>query len=115
MTTQDTASKRIRAFVDWFLRSEHMREFGSTSGDWINDPERMQRCHDAAEFGGDGSTHAERIDDMRDSFRDWVRYGRQNRNTMSAGYERFETAVLEYFDTLERWHEINGSLDEQIG
>jgi hypothetical protein len=110
-----TDNPRIDRFVDWFLRSEHMREFGASSDDWINDRERMERCDAAAENGCDGSTHAERIDDMRDSFRDWIRYGRRKRNAFTAGYERFETAVLDYFDALERWHEQNGSLDEQIG
>ena len=106
---------RIDTFVDWFVRSDMVaNQFGSND-DWLSDPERMERCERAAEDGGDGSTHAEVIDDWRQAFKHWVRYGRTGRNSMSAGYDRFETAVLLHFDRLEDWHKANGSLHQEIG
>lgn len=36
----------------------------------LNDPDRAERCHDAAEYGSDGSTHREIINDWRESFTD---------------------------------------------
>ena len=110
-----TDKPRIDRFVDWFIRSEHMREFGSSNDDWLDDSERMERCDRAAEFGADGSTHRERIDDMRRSFRDWLCFGRTKRNPFSAGYDRFAVAVEAHFDRVEQWHTDHGSIDVEIG
>lgn len=101
---------RIKAFIDWFIRSEFARTFGDTSDDWINDPERMSRCSDAAENGCDGSTHYEVIQDWRSSFSDWMSDYHRHKE-----YELFVSAVDSYFDDLEMWHETNGTLHLEIG
>ena len=86
--------------------------FGSTSDDWINDPDRMSRCHDAAEDGCDGSTHAEICQDWRDFL---------NSLTISDEYRDGDLTEDEAdylhseIDACEKWHEENGTLHEQIG
>jgi hypothetical protein len=103
---------RIDRFVNWFIRSEYVQNWTSEKdSDFINEPERA----DAAEFGADGKTHAEVIEDWREAFRAWVMYGRARRNTMSYGYDRFEAAVETHFDATEAWHEKAGSLNQEIG
>lgn len=86
--------------------------FPQSSDEWINDPERMKRCHDAAEDGCDGSTHGERISDWReflnsltitDEFRDG-----------DLTQDEFDAIDAE-IDACEAWHETNGTLDEPIG
>jgi hypothetical protein len=109
-------SPRIRRFVDWLIGTyvpAHGLEFGASSDGWIEDPERMERCERAAENGGDGSTHAEHMQDWREAFAIFLRD--RKRNTMSAGYDRFEAAVTAYFDSVEAWHVANGSIDEEVG
>jgi hypothetical protein len=103
---------RIETFTDWFIRSEHSQIWGQSSDDWINDPERAERCLDAAEVGADGSTHREHIQDWRDAFKYWIQDRRRGRWTTP---DRFIAAVEAYFDQVEQWHETNGSLDEEIG
>ena len=66
---------------------------------FINDPERAERIHEAAEHGADGSTHAETIEDWRDylsmaDYPDWLK-------------DRLGLEINE----VELWHELNGSLD----
>lgn len=39
-----TTQKRVKAFVDAFIRGEYGRNgWGDSSDDWINNPERAQR------------------------------------------------------------------------
>lgn len=106
-----SAYRRASNFIDWFIRSRYMegREFGSSSDMWIEDPERAQRCEDAASDGADGSTHAEHIADWRSAVSDWFheRYGWN-------GHDRFQDAITMYLDELESWHEMNGTLWQQI-
>lgn len=107
------SEKRVERIVADFIRSPFMqaREFGATSDDWIADPERMERCDEAAKDGADGSTHQEHIQDWRDAFSDFMSYERR-------GHERcelLEAGVDAYFDDLELWHQNNGTLFEQIG
>ncbi len=63
---------------------------------------------DAAEFGADGSTHAEHIQDWREAFSDWMKWERRKDCPM------FTDAVDAYFDSVEAWHEKNGTLYEQV-
>jgi hypothetical protein len=109
-------STRIDAFASWFIRSDYMdaRQFGSTSDDWINDSDRMERCADAAIDGSDGSTHRETIDDWRTAFESWIVDVRRRRRHGDRP-ERFIVAVLAYFDSVEAWHESHGTLDQTIG
>lgn len=110
MTTTSSA-RRVSAFVDTFIRSDYVQAFTSErDSDFINEPERAERCHDAAEFGADGKTHAEVIQDWRDAFDALIR-DRRAFNTP----DRFVSAVLAHFDSIEQWHEKNGSLNQEIG
>jgi hypothetical protein len=108
----NASSKRIERIVDDFIRSPYMqsREFGCSSDMWIEDPDRAERCESAAEDGCDGSTHQERINDWRETFRDFMRYERRSHNSC----ELLETAVESYWDDLELWHEKNGTLFQQV-
>lgn len=108
-----SSEKRIKRIVDDFIRSPYMqaRGFGATSDDWINDPERMERCDKAAEDGCDGSTHQEHIQDWRDAFRDFMRYERRGHQEC----ELVMDAVEKYWDALELWHEENRTLFQQVG
>ena len=102
---------RITRFVDSFIRSQYVANWtAEKDGDFWNEPERAARCHDAAEFGADGKTHAEVIEDWRESFRAFV-HDRRKGSTL----DRFEDAVTAHFDSVENWHEKNGSLFKQIG
>lgn len=103
---------------------------------FINDPERASRIHNAAEYGADGSTHAEHIEDFReygqehyDKLTDAVEFGLAIDSENEAEIAAFEAAckamevevetareALEAdLDRLEKWHEDNGSLYEEVG
>jgi len=109
------SAERVKTFVDWFIHSEHVEMLTSDrDSDFINEPERAARCHDAAEFGADGKTHAEVIQDWRDAFSYWL--SDETRSAWSAAKgDRFGAAVCAYFDSVESWHEKNGSLWTEIG
>ena len=104
---------RIATFVDWFIRSEYVQNWTSEKdSDFINEPDRASRCYDAAEFGADGKTHADVIEDWREAFECWLKYDHRR------GHEypyRFSDAVTDHFDAVELWHENSGSLREVIG
>lgn len=103
--------QRIKTFVDWLISSHYVtNQWGASSDDWINDPARASRCHNAAEHGADGSTHAERIQDMRDGFAMWLRDRRSSKE-----HTLFQDAVNAHFDDVEAWHERAGSLHQEIG
>jgi len=93
--------------LDDLLRSEEFQEsrFGSSSDDWISDPERRARVEAAAEFGADGSTHAEHIEDWRRSLRE------RFQELPDLVRQRIEAEI----DEVESWHQRNGSLDDQVG
>jgi hypothetical protein len=103
-------------FIDEFIRSEYV-EIGQydPSQDFSHNEDRATRCLDAAKHGADGSTHAEQIEDWRVLFQcymdDIAMTTRQGRGTL----DRFTTAVEQYWDDLETWHETHGSLHDQIG
>ena len=107
--------------VDTFLQSEYFSNWQAehiNSGGYSRNADkrdRYSRCYDAAEDGADGSTHREVIEDMRQAFRDWLRYERTRRLPFAEYPYRLEARVLAHFDQLEDWHEHNGSADQQIG
>lgn len=70
---------------------------------FIDDPERADRLYEYAEEGGNGSTHAEVIQDWRD-FLDIADYP-----------DEVYDHILVEIDVCEDWHEQNGSLWEVIG
>ena len=86
--------------------------FGSSSGDWINDAERMERCHDAAEEGEDGSFHGEVIQDWRDFLSNLERDTTRAADTDEE--EERITALVESInaeiDACEAFHEAAGTL-----
>jgi hypothetical protein len=107
----DSSKKRIEAFVDWFIRSQYVENWTSEKdSDFINEPERASRVYAAAVNGADGKTHAEVIEDWRESFRAWIRDRR-----MWQEPERFIAGVESHFDSVEAQHDKNGSLFSQIG
>ncbi len=102
---------RVGCFVDDFIRGEVVDQLTSErDSDFINEPERAERCYDAAEFGCDGKTHADVIQDWRDAFSNWLSDRRGHNEP-----ERFTSAVLARFTVTELWHEYNGSLYQEIG
>jgi hypothetical protein len=104
-------SARIEAFVDWFIRQDHIHP--DIQDLYLSDPDRADRCDAAAEHGADGSTHREVIQDWRDAFSAYLRD--RHRNRRSEFPYRFESAVTAHFDACEDWHITNGSIDEEIG
>lgn len=105
------SAERINAFVDAFIRSEYVANWtAEKDSDFVNEPERANRCNDAAEEGCDGKTHAEVIEDWREAFSAWIRDMRKWNDP-----ERFIAAVNAHFDSVESWHERNGSLFTEIG
>lgn len=86
--------------------------FGSTSDDWINDGERMERCQEAAEHGADGSTHYEVIQDWREFlsnlFRDLRRHAETDEE--EANIEQLESQISGEIDACEAHHEQAGTL-----
>jgi hypothetical protein len=78
--------------------------FGSSNDDWFHDQDRMQRCHDAAENGGDGSTYGEHIQDWRECLDNHFSLDEETTDSISAE-----------IDSCEEWHVENGSIDEEIG
>jgi hypothetical protein len=100
------------------IEHPNFRPFGSSSDDWIDNPERMERCHDAAEDGCDGSTHAEVMQDWREFLERLEREA--NRKTLwhdrvMSEVERRANAIREEIDKCEAWHEKAGSLNEMVG
>ena len=109
----ESSRRRARAFIDSFIRSEYVQNWtAEKDNDFINEPERASRCYDAAEFGADGKTHAEVIEDWRESFDTWLKYdGRR-------GHEfpwLFSDAVHAEFDATEANLNSIGILNQEIG
>lgn len=126
MTISASSQKRVDRFVDDFIRSRYVEAWtNENEADFFNNPERAERVANAAEYGANGSTHAEIIDDWRNAFKTWVKYDRRVMDieckTRTYHYhnheypERFADAVLAHFDSVEQWHERNGSLWQEIG
>lgn len=91
---------------------------------FINDPERAERIHNAAEHGCDGSTHAEHIED-------WTEYAQElfdeaeratweiedddeQENALTA-LEDWRERIMAEIQSCEQWHEKNGSLYSEVG
>lgn len=107
----ESSKRRIERFFDEFICSKYVQNWtAENDGDFINCPDRASRCYDAAEFGCDGKTHAEVIQDWREAFTAWIRDKRLWQEP-----ERFIAGVEEHIDSVEAWHEQNGSLYQQIG
>jgi len=79
---------------------------------YLSNPDRATRCDEAAENGADGSTHYERIQDEREAFENYARW---RRTGSGEPCYRVRAAVEAYLDSVESWHERNGSLHQEIG
>lgn len=88
---------------------------GEQRFDYLNDPDRADRCTTAAADGADGSTHGEHIQDWRD-YLDTFR-------TVEPGEpcgpdelpEDVRDAIAAEIDACEAWHANAGTLNQQIG
>jgi hypothetical protein len=110
MSISASSTARISRWFDAFIRSRAVESLTEErDSDLWNEPERAARVHDAAEDGADGKTHAEVIDDWRDALAYYLRDRRGN------DVDRFEAAVSAHIDSVEAWHEKNGSLWQEIG
>ena len=100
------------------IQHEDFTPFGSSSDDWLCDPERMARCYEAAGDGGDGSTHYEHITAWREflsRLRSEASSAAMWHDRVSAEIERRCAAIDTEIDACEKWHEKNGSLHDEIG
>ena len=70
----------------------------------FNDPERYDRMSTSSEYGGDGSTHGERIEDQRYFI-----------NNISDYPDFVKDALNKELDAVEEWHIKNGTIDEEVG
>ena len=95
--------------LDDFYRSDYFEAWDAENrscggcGIILSDPERFDRIYEAAEDGGEGSTHREIIQDWRDA----LRYAPVS-DTVK---DKIEAEI----DECEDWHIKNGSIDEVIG
>jgi len=79
---------------------------------FISDPDRAERIHEAAEYGSDGSTHYEIIEDWRE-FADMLfrSLTGDEREEAESSSDILHLAIKQ----CEEWHEKNGTLHEQLG
>lgn len=115
--------------ADSQFSSEYYSYSAEKDSDFINEPERAKRCHDAASDGCDGKYHSEAIEDFREY--GGILFDALEKKVDSVVSdsdisdieaeeieEQFEYCKSAYFadcDRLEEWHEKNGSLYEIIG
>ena len=117
-------SDTSNAFYEW--QSEK-------SSDFINEPERAARCHEAAADGCDGSYHWEVIEDFREFGRELLKEAwklidneLQEQDTDEIEFHVAATDVQEMFeecekafeadcDRCEKWHIDHGTYDQQGG
>lgn len=109
----ESSRHRVRRFVDTFIRSEYVQNWtAEKDADFINEPKRAARCYDASAYGCDGKTHAEVIEDWRESFDTWLKYdGRRGKEFPWL----FSDAVHAEFDATELNLDAKGILNEQVG
>jgi hypothetical protein len=123
-----TLSQLIPSFpqsLEELYQSPDFIPFPRSSDEWINDSERMERCHNAAEHGGEGSTHAEIIQDWRDHLDNLENDARrtiENQDldddgieALLAGLVSCVAIITDEIDACESWHEKAGSLHSEIG
>jgi hypothetical protein len=79
---------------------------------FINDPDRAERIHDAAEDGVDGSTHQERIDDWRDFLNTLKIIDPEDETSKGDITQQVYDSITVEIDACEEWHLKNGSLEQ---
>ena len=96
----------FKTLEEMYNTREYMAYIADKLGNdlFINDPDRAERIHNAAEQGCDGSLHCEIIEDWRE-FLD-----------MSDGIsEEDRDNITKQIDEVEKWHMDNGSLFTEVG
>ena len=88
---------------DYFAMWDDSNRSAGSCGIILQDPDRYDRIVDAAGDGCEGSTHAEIIDDWRQSL--------QDSDLDYVTQERIEKEI----EACEKWHADNGSLDRIVG
>lgn len=122
--------------IDLFLQSDSYQYSMCSSAESmpLNYPERYERVLEAAKHGAEGSTHYEVIDDWRRWYVYWTdelekefveNAKKKNKDLIDAGVDfeycfeetkrQIQEAFEEELDSLEEWHESNGSLHQQVG
>jgi hypothetical protein len=94
----------FRDFLNSKALEQHKESVYGNDG-WIDDPERRERIEEAAIEGGDGSTHAEVIQDWYDALSYYL-------EDVS---ECLEVMMTRHIEQIELFHEQNGTLHNQIG
>lgn len=108
--------------LDAMIRSREFENYISSKlGNdlFINDPNRAERIADYAEEGGDGSSHAEIIEDWREFFETLKCFDPEFDDIEDI--DRYDI-TLETKDAIEKeiqdcqdWHQENGTLHTIIG
>jgi hypothetical protein len=104
--------------LDDLIRSEGFSAFDADRRGnqmFLDDPERADRCYDAAENGSDGSTHAEIIQDWRDYLGTLRVIDPEFPEENGDITETVLDLIVSEIDACEEWHAKNGSLHKQLG
>jgi len=97
-------NKMIQCLNDLVNSKEFASWQEANSNDlFFSAPERAERIYEAAEYGADGSTHEEIIQDMRECL------------ASLELSEKVDAAISQELDDVYDWHLNNGSLDAEIG
>lgn len=115
---------RVHGEVFYTWQSEQVQS-GGYACEGSDARDRFERCHDAAENGSDGSTHAENIQDFRDYGAELFSEARRRAwridltddegAELDAAIDARESEFADDCDALEAWHENNGSLEQACG
>jgi len=126
----------VSALIDYNSQAFYQWQENKLGNDlFLSDPDRADRIHKAAEHGSDGSTHAEHIEDLQEYANEHYTELSRACDSLSTGSEdpveiaSFEaecSALEKEIETaqetldadlarLEKWHQENGTLNEQIG
>lgn len=127
----------IEAINDFLRDGELQRGFytwqGEKDSDFINEPDRASRCHDAAADGCDGKLHCEVIDDFREFGSDLLEESERSAlrtlddldvnedeyvplaDAIIAAVDECRALFAADVDRLEKWHIENGSYEQQCG
>jgi hypothetical protein len=129
--------KILESVSELFADPKHSETFYSEQSekdcDFINYPERSDRCFSAAENGSDGKLHCEHLDDIReyvsryfpDAQRDieaklWkedltdYEYDRRMaivQTSFGSAYDKF----IESIEAIEKYHIDNGTYENEVG
>lgn len=106
--------KDIPQTLEELYNHPNFQPFGSSSDDWINDPDRADRCHEAAAHGCDGSTHYEIMQDWRDFLADLFRDFRRGNDEDDAELDAIEASIDAEIDACEAYHETAGTLHKNV-